>query len=146
MLFGRRGARRMEAACGKLLDATREVAPWHWDEQSGAALLTLESAQQGEVLARVKEIFPASWDQIDVGRAPEHVRHIAGSWGGLMAGQHLFVCDPDADPVVFALWMPWSNRLNTSLRVSCAAFDDAVARRKPRDGLRACMGLTDRAG
>jgi hypothetical protein len=142
MLFAhRKTAKRLQSVCSQLLDATREVDEWRWDDQFGAALLTIESVQERPVLTRLQQIFPDSWDQLDVSRAPEHVRHVAGVWGGLMAGQHLLVRDAAADPLIYALWMPWSNRLRTSVRVSCAAFDEAVARHDPRDGLRDCMGL-----
>lgn len=147
MLFARRKTtRRLRSVCSQLLDVAREVDEWHWDDQFDAALLTVESSQERPVLARLREIFPASWDQVDVARAPEHVRRVAGVWGGLMAGQHLLVRDPQADPLIYALWMPWSNRLRTSVRVSCTAFDDAVARHDPRHGLRDCMGLAETPG
>lgn len=147
MLFARRkSAKRLRFVCSQLLEATREVDAWRWDDQFDAALLTVESPQERPVLTLLQEIFPASWDQVEVARAPEHVRHVAGVWGGLMAGQHLFVRDPQADPLIYAFWMPWSNRQRTSVRVSCAAFDDAVARHDPRGGLRDCMGLAETSG
>lgn len=145
MLFrATRARKRLERLCEQLLDATREASGWRWDESNGVVLATIDAPQRSALLERLRELFPHSWDQLDIATAPRRVRYIAGLWGGLMAGQHLFVLDAEGDPVLFALWMPWSDRIHTSLRVGCTPFAAAAAKWDPRGALRAFMGLEPR--
>lgn len=132
---------RMEAACQRLLEATQDVADWEWDDDYFAALAIIESPHESEVLATLTELLPHSWSQLDIKSAPEPVRQVSGVWGGLMTGQLLFVLDPAADPMLFATWWPWGNRLKFSLRVSCTAQSEVVARADPQANLRGCFGL-----
>lgn len=142
MLFRPANAReRMEAACTQLLEATQGIATWGWDDSYAAALVVIESPHESEVLATLTELLPHSWNHLDIKSAPEPVRHISGVWGGLMAGQLIFVLDPEADPTLFAAWWPWGNQLKFSLRVSCIARGRAVVKADPQAKLRACFGL-----
>jgi len=146
MLFRTSRARkRLEAVCKQLLAATREASEWRWDDSNGVVLAVVDDVQSGALFDRLGELFPHSWSQLDVDKAPRRVRHIAGLWGGLMAGQELFIFDPDGDPLVYALWMPWSDRINTSVRVGCTAFEAAAAKWDPRGALRGYMGLAGTA-
>ncbi len=132
---------RMEAACQRLLEATQDVAYWEWDDDYVAALAIIESPHEREALATLTESLPHSWNTLDVRSAPEPVRHVSGVWGDLMAGQLLFVLDPEADPMLFAAWWPWGDRLKSSLRISCAARSESVAKADPQAKLRACFDL-----
>jgi hypothetical protein len=131
----------METACTQLREGTREITEWEWEESSAAALAQFESQHDGKVLALVTELLPHSWDQIEIKTAPEPVRHVSGVWGGLMAGQRLFVRDPEIEPMLFAAWWPWGNREKFSLRVSCTAWSEAVLRADPQAKLRGFFGL-----
>ncbi len=132
---------RMGAACQRLLEAMQDVAPWKWDDDYVAALVIIESPHESEVLATLTELLPHSWNHRDIKNAPEPVRQVSGAWGGLMTGQLLFVLDPEADPMLFATWWPWGNRLKSSLRVSCTARSEVVATADPQANLRGCFGL-----
>lgn len=132
---------RMETACQRLLDATREITTWEWDDSCVAAKAAFDAAHERAVLLALEGVLPHAWGQIDIGDAPEAVRHVAGVWGGVMPGQRLFVLDPDMDPIVFATWWPWGDRINFSLRVSCAAMNETVAKMDPQAKLRSAFGL-----
>jgi len=132
---------RMEAACKQLLEATQGVAVWEWDDAYAAALATIASAQQQQVLDTLSDALPHRWDHVDIKSAPERVRHVSGVWGGVMSGQRLHVLDPDADPMLYAAWWPWGNRMKASLRVSCHARSETVAKADPQAVLRACFGF-----
>ena len=131
----------MEAACRQLLEATQQITAWEWDDRNAAALAVIESSHESEVLASLAELLPQSWNHLDIEDAPEPVRRASGVCGGLMAGQLMFVFDPEADPMLFAAWWPWGNGLKFSLRVSCTARDDTVADADPHAKLRVCFGL-----
>jgi len=131
----------MEMACKDLLGLTPEAAAWEWDGSYSAALLTVESAHEAEFLARIAVLLPHSWDQLEIAGAPEPVRRASGIWGGLMPGQRFFVLDPEAEPMTFAAWWPWSDRSRCSLRVSCVARTEAVSKADPQAKLRGFFGL-----
>jgi len=132
---------RMEAVCTGLLEATRDIAAWEWDDAYSAALATIESEHEKRVLGALTEALPHCWDHVDIKSAPEQIRHVSGVWGGIMSGQRLLVLDPAADPMVFAAWWPWGNRLKSSLRVSCYARSETVAKADPQAVLRTCFGF-----
>jgi hypothetical protein len=132
---------RMESACKGLLEATREHSAWQWDDDYHAALAVIRAPHEAAVLARVEGLLPHAWSQLDIKQAPPHVRHVCGVWGGLMTGQRLFALDPELDPMLFATWWPWGNRLKFSLRVSAYGRGDAVVKADPQGKMRAFLGL-----
>ena len=132
---------RMEAACKRLFEATQDIGVWEWDDTYVAALAIIESPHEGEALAALTELLPYSWNTLEIKSAPETVRRISDVWRDLMAGQLLFVLDPEADPMLFATLWPWGDRLKSSLRVSCTAVSSAVVRADPQARLRACFNL-----
>jgi len=142
MGFGPDNAReRMEACCERLLEATQGIAAWEWDDSYSAALGVIESPHDSKVLATLTELLPCCWNHLDINNAPEPARQVSGVWGGLTVDQLLFALDTDADPMLFAAWWPWGNRLKFSLRVSCTARSEAVAKADPQTQLRNCFGL-----
>lgn len=132
---------RMEAACRELLAATPERTEWAWDDDYIAALVVVRSPLEAGMLEQLQQIMPYSWGQLDIDNAPSQVRHVCGIWGGLMTGQRLFVLEPADDPMTFATWWPWGNRLKFSLRVSCYGRSDIVVRTDPQGKLRGFFGL-----
>ena len=112
-----------------------------WDDKYAAALLVVEPAHESAVSAMWTELFPSRWSHLDIDKAPERVRDVSGVWGGLMVGQRMFVLDPVDDPMLFAAWWPWGNGLRFSLRVSCTARGETVAKTDPQAKLRASFGL-----
>ncbi len=132
---------RMHEATTRLIEGTRDVAPWQWDQNYWAALLIVKQDDQKAVLDLVAETMPHAWGPHDIGTAPEHIGRAAGVWGGIMTGQQLFVLEPDADPTMYAAWWPWGGRLKFSLRVSCSARADAVVKADPQTRLRGWFDL-----
>jgi hypothetical protein len=132
---------QMHAATTRLLEGTREIAPWQWDESYWAALVIVTAPHEAEVLDLVNEALPHTWDPLAIKSAPEQVRRAAGVWGGLMTGQRFFVLDAGADPMMYAAWWPWGGRHKFSLRVSCSARAEAVVKADPQARLRGWFGL-----
>ena len=132
---------RMEAACERLLAATKDMGAWEWDDAYGAVLAIIEAPDESAALAALTESLPHSWNNLDIRSAPEPVRHVSALRGDLMAGQLLFVLDPEADPMLSAAWWPWGNRLKSSLRISYTAQSEAVAKADAQAELRACFNL-----
>ena len=142
MLFRRTSvSERMEAACEQLLAATKDISAWEWDDTYDAVLAIIESPHESEPLATLHESLPHSWNTLDIRGAPEPVRHVSGLLGDLMAGQLLFVLDPEIDPMLSAAWWPWGNRLKSSLRISYAARSEAAAKTDAHAKLRASFDL-----
>lgn len=134
-------AERMEAACKRLLEATEHIGAWEWDDTHAAALAVIESSHESEVLATLTESLPHAWSTLDIKSAPESVRQASGARGDLMAGQLLFALDPEADPMLFATWWPWGDRLKSSLRVSYTARSEAAGKADPHATLRTCFDV-----
>jgi len=132
---------QMHAATTRLLEGTRDIAPWEWDQNYWAALAVIKSPHETDFMEVVDEVFPHSWDPLEIKSAPEQIRRVAGVWGGLMTGQQFFALDPGADPMMYAAWWPWGNRQKFSLRVSCSARAEAVIKADPQARLRGWFGL-----
>ena len=132
---------QIEEVCERLLEATRGMGSWEWDGERFAALVVVESEHESQVLVALRESLPNSWNHLEIQAAPGAVRHVSGVWGGLIDGQLLFALDPEADPILFASWWPWGNGQKSSLRVSCGARSEVVAKTDPQAQLRGCFGL-----
>lgn len=66
--------------------------------------------------------FPEGYDYRTLPRAPEHVREMAESVGGLRADQRLYAGAVAGRLVPVALWWPWGDEITISLRVGLTGY------------------------
>ena len=95
-----------------------------------------------KVLGILGPFVGAKWDELEVKKAPEIVRQLAKSMGGIGSGQFLFTTDASKNVFIFGAWWPWQDDQTISLRVgphwtelSHSESDNLVA------SFKVCFGL-----
>lgn len=87
--------------CTGLRSAFEGILDWKWDGRFGTALAEFPLEKKGSVLGILDQHLIGRWDGATIGEAPETVKKVKGHLGGLMAGQLLFLSDPNDDPLVY---------------------------------------------
>ncbi len=103
--------------CTGLRSAFEGILDWKWDGRFGTALAEFPLEKKGSVLGILDQHLIGRWDGATIGEAPETVKKVKEHLGGLMAGQLLFLSDPNDDPLVYCAWWPWDNGQTISIRI-----------------------------
>jgi hypothetical protein len=64
--------------------------------------------------------LPNEWSAGNIETAPDIIREIAETSGGVRAEQLVLATDPAARVIAFGLWWPWGDDVTISLRVGLA--------------------------
>ena len=127
----------MERACQALSGGLS----WEWDGRFSAALTVVKDPNHHTLLPTVAAQLPHAWDAKSIRGAPRRIVALAGKFGGIHPGQQMLTTDPEADPLLLALWWPWGGGDTFSLRVTCLAETAEAAALEPLAALRACFGV-----
>jgi hypothetical protein len=101
------------------------AARWEWDGRFGCALSTLGGADEAKAREALQAGLPAAWSGATMAQAPEAVKRICGSTGGLRGGQMAFSAELPDGTVAYCLWWPWGGGGNISARIGVVAKDAA---------------------
>jgi hypothetical protein len=82
---------------------------WTWDPRFECATSAVEGAAS---IAKARELagarLPLSFDATSLGAAPDDVRALAKSKGGLRQGQEILCSAPVEGMRLYLLWWPWN--------------------------------------
>ena len=115
-----------EAIEGKargLATAFRGIFEWQWDGRFKTPLAEFPIDRKGEILELLEKHLVSRWDASSVVEAPEVVREILKTLGGLMSGQLLLLSNLEGPAFLFCAWWPWGNGQKVSIRIG--AFGEA---------------------
>jgi hypothetical protein len=107
------------------LDQFRKAWPkqgWSWDYRfnmvaSSFHVDLIPDAERALVIG-----FPESYDSKSFPRAPEHVRELGESVGGIRADQRMYAGPAVGRLVPIGLWWPWGDEITISLRIGLAGY------------------------
>lgn len=107
------------------LDQFRKAWPkqgWSWDYRfnmiaSSFHVDLISDAERALLIA-----FPESYDTKSFARAPEHIRELGESVGGVRADQRMFAGPAVGRLVPIGLWWPWGDEITISLRIGLAGY------------------------
>ncbi|HXJ21997.1 MAG TPA: hypothetical protein VMT03_17370 [Polyangia bacterium] len=119
------------------------VQDWSYDRRLRCVASSIPLAQEQAVRALIGDIFPTAWAASTLPGAPEDVRALAETCGGLRAAQQLLWNGASDSPGAFGLWWPWGDGTTVTLRVGLHHLD-APKVRYPR--LRDLFGIPQAAG
>ena len=111
----------LEADVKNLVVALHDVVEWQWDGRFRTVLAEFPIDRKAEVLSVLEKRLVRKWDASNVDEAPNGVREIASSLGGLMSGQLLLLSDPDAEPIIYCAWWPWESGQRISIRIGVSS-------------------------
>ena len=107
----------LEQACSPLLNESKTMLEWNWDERFDAILCEFSSDKQEQVLSLLSRHFPIQWNASSIKKAPPQIRQQSGIFAELRKGQMLFTNDPEEPNKLFAAIWPWGHGATVSLRI-----------------------------
>jgi len=107
---------------------------WEWDDRLTCALSTVATTHQAQARAALTAVLPTVWTAATLGEAPPLIKQICARTGDLLPGQLAFGAELPEGVFAYALWWPWGNGANVSVRIG-ASHESVVP------GVRAAFGL-----
>jgi hypothetical protein len=101
---------------------------WSYDRRLRCVASSIPVAQEASARAAMAEVLSTSWSSQTLGQAPEDVRKLADSCGGVRSAQLLFWGGAPGSPGAFGLWWPWGDGTTVSLRIGLHDLDQPKER------------------
>jgi len=105
------------------LQAVWPVSGWSWDQRFKCATSSVPTDAALGVRSLLGAVVPSEWTAQTFATAPDEVRGLAQRCGDLRPGQILFTGPPVAGMLVFAMWWPWGDGSQVSVRIGVANCD-----------------------
>ena len=100
-----------------VIEALSSIVKWKYDDFHKVMLAEFSVDKQDQVLITLQQILPVSWDNKTIKKAPDEVKHYAGSFSKLVKQQKLFSTNIERKPKVMAAWWPWGHGATVSVRL-----------------------------
>ena len=95
-------------------------SPWIWEDRFACALTVIETHQISEVSKRLMTHLPRVFGTEEACALPIPVERAVYQSGGLRRGQLVYWGNHIGEAIPYALWWPWTNNRNISIRVALA--------------------------
>jgi hypothetical protein len=119
------------------------AADWSYDRRLRCVASSFPTSLEAAARAAMAEVLPTSWTAQTLAGAPEGVRKVAETCGGVRSSQQLFWGGAPDAPGAFGLWWPWGDGTTVSLRIGLHDLDQPKER-YPR--LRDIFGIPQATG
>ncbi|HEV3030321.1 MAG TPA: hypothetical protein VG319_01700 [Polyangia bacterium] len=101
---------------------------WSYDRRLRCVASSIPMSLEPAARAAMTEVLPKSWSAQTLAEAPEGVRKLAESCGGVRSAQLLFWGGEPGTPGAFGLWWPWGDGTTVSLRIGLHDLDQPKER------------------
>jgi hypothetical protein len=118
---------------------------WSWDNRFNCLASSFNVEQDGEARAVVLRFLPNEYTAKSIGSAPQQVKEVAESTGGVRVDQRLYSTEMGGRLVAFGLWWPWGDETTISLRIGLGGYvaeADIVRLREVFDALEGATSNT----
>jgi hypothetical protein len=95
---------------------------WSWDNRFNCLASSFNVEQDAEARAVVIRYLPHEFTAKSVANAPQPVKEIAESTGGVRVDQRLYSSDLGGRLFAFGLWWPWGDETTISLRLGFGGY------------------------
>lgn len=95
---------------------------WSWDNRFNCLASSFSVEQDAEARAVVLRYLPHEYTTKSIGSAPQPVKEVAESTGGIRVDQRLYSSEVGGRLVAFGLWWPWGDETTISLRVGLGGY------------------------
>jgi hypothetical protein len=110
------------------LKAKWPAPDWSYDRRLRCVASSIPMSLEPAARAAMTEVLPTSWSAQTLAEAPEGVRKVAESCGGVRSAQLLFWGGEPGTPGAFGLWWPWGDGTTVSLRIGLHDLDQPKER------------------
>jgi hypothetical protein len=101
---------------------------WSYDRRLKCVASSIPLTREADARAAIADVLTQSWSATTLETAPEPVKALAQSCGGLRASQLLFWGGAADGAGPFGLWWPWGDGTNVSLRIGLHGVDSGKVR------------------
>jgi hypothetical protein len=96
---------------------------WTWDQRFKCVASSFVAGVAPALRGILSSVFPSEWTSVSFSTAPEDVRALAERCGDLRPGQLLLTGNSVAGMMPFAMWWPWGDGTQISVRLGIANCD-----------------------
>ena len=96
---------------------------WTYDRRLRCVASSIPLTQEADARAVIGDMFPTIWTATTLPEAPEGVRALVATCGGVRAAQQLLWNGAADGPGAFGLWWPWGDGTTVTLRVGLHHLD-----------------------
>ncbi|WP_158967509.1 hypothetical protein [Paraglaciecola sp. L3A3] len=100
-----------------VIETLSPLVKWKYDDFHKVMLAEFSVDKEDQVLFSLKQVLPNFWDTKSIKKAPEEVKHFAGSFSKLIRQQKLFSADIESHPQIMLAWWPWGHGATISVRI-----------------------------
>lgn len=111
-----------------VIEALSPMVKWKYDDFHKVMLAEFSVDKQDQVLFTLQQVLPVNWDAKNIKKAPDQVKHYAGSFSKLIRQQKLFSSNVEQHPKVMAAWWPWGHGATVSVRLFLTNSSPYVAK------------------
>jgi hypothetical protein len=104
------------------------ASEWSYDRRLRCVASSIPMSLESAARAAMTEVLPTAWTAQTLAEAPEGVRKLAESCGGVRSSQLLFWGGALEAPGAFGLWWPWGDGTTVSLRIGLHDIDQPKER------------------
>ena len=112
----------------EVIEALSPLVKWKYDDFHKVMLAEFSVDKQDQVLFTLQQVLPVNWDAKSIKKAPDEVKHYAGSFSKLIRQQQLFSTNIEQHPKVMAAWWPWGHGATVSVRIFLTNTSPFVAK------------------
>ncbi len=120
---------RLQMLGKDVIEALAPLVKWKYDDFHKVMLAEFSVDKEDQVLFTLQQVLPNCWDAKTIKKAPEQVKHYAGSFSKLIRQQKLFSANIDSHPQIMLAWWPWGHGATISARVFLTNTAPFVAKR-----------------
>jgi len=96
---------------------------WTYDRRLRCVASSIPLTEEPAARAVIGDMFPTIWTATTLPEAPEGVRALVTTCGGVRAAQQLLWNGAADGPGAFGLWWPWGDGTTVTLRVGLHHLD-----------------------
>jgi hypothetical protein len=111
-----------------VIEALSSVVKWKYDDFHNVMLAEFSVDKQDQVLFTLQQVLPVNWNVKSIKKAPDEVKHYAGSFSKLVKQQKLFSTNIKCHPTVMVAWWPWGHGATVSVRLFLTNASPYVAK------------------
>jgi len=95
---------------------------WSWDGRLNCVASSFVIELTDDAQLALRDVFVGQWSTKNIAVAPQAVRDIADTTGGIRSDQILYSSEPGGRLISYGLWWPWGDDVTLSMRVGLGGY------------------------
>lgn len=104
--------------CTEFIKDFQGFVSWEWEDRFEMVLAVFTASNKEYFHKTLSQHLTKQWDSSTINNSDEVTRQLVNKFNGIKNGQLLFTSDTSNEGFLFALWWPWGNGENISIRIA----------------------------